>query len=257
MINIVKNEIIKLFGRRKIQIFVLVLIILTLFNLGTALITNAKISGLSYGQIFPLTLFTSVSSIIIPIFIIILVTSLVTDEYADGSLKLLLLRQASRRKVLSGKMIAITFIILVQLLLLMVMGYVLGSAFLGWGENLVIKGETYSGIQGLVLTFLIYLTSMVSYVSFGMIILLFAILFDNSGSVVGIGSAMLLLSIIAGQLFPDITPFLISSYFNTYNIITSGVGFFKIVSGFLIISAYGIIFYILSCHVFKKKDILL
>lgn len=252
-----KNEIIKLLARKRIQIFALILIILTLFNLGAALITNTKISGLSYGQVFPLTLFTSAASIIIPTFIIVLMTNLVTDEYVDGSLKLLLLRQSSRRKILLGKMIALTIVILMLLLLLMVMGYVLGSVFLGWRENLVIKGETYSKVQGLALTALIYITSIVSYVSFSMTILLFAILFDNSGSVVGIGAATLLASLTVSQLFPKLSPFLISSYFNTYNIITSGVGIEKIVAGFLILLAYGIIFYIISCHVFKRKDILL
>lgn len=257
MINIVRNEILKLLARKRIQIFASILIILTLFNIGGALITNTKIPELNYGQVFPLTLFTSAASIIIPIFIIILISNLVTDEYSDGSLKLLLLRQSSRIKIISGKIIALTIVVLLLLLLLIVLGYVFGGMFLGWGEGLMIKGRTYSDIQGLAFTVLIYLTSIIAYTSFAMTMLLFSILFGNSGSVVGIGAAILLASFAVSQLIPELSPFLINSYFNTYNIFTSGFGPQKIAAGFLIIAAYGAIFYILSCYVFNKKDILL
>jgi len=258
MLNVLKNELIKLFARRKIYVFLSILLIVSLAVLASSLITRNLNSFIKeYGQTFPLTLFDSTASIIIPIFIIILIADLVTEEYVDGSLKLSLLRPVSRRKLLLGKMGALVIGIMVLLLFLLILGYAIGILIFGWGDQFLIKGRTLTTGEGLLFTLKVYMLSLLPYASFGALILLFAVFMSNTGSVVGIGIGILLISLLTGQVFPELSAYLISSYFNTLDLLTSDMGAPEIICGLSLVAIYGILFYALSSWGFSKKDLLL
>ena len=252
-----------------------IILIVSLFSLASALITNGIFKptnpnadtamqsqilsslGRFNGQSFPLTLFGGVMSTILPIFVVILIANMVTDEYTDGSLKLPLLRQVSRNELLIGKLVSLTVVMILMMLFLILLGYGLGTAFFGWGDRFLIKGRAISSSQGFIFTLLIYGSSLISLVSFGMVILLFAVLLDNSGSVVAIGMGILFSSLFLGQVLPETSPYLISMYFNTYELFTSQTGLKEVALGFLVILTYGIGFLIPSIFIFKRKDLLI
>lgn len=257
MIRIVKNELYKLFARKKIFTFGIVIFVISLLILGESLLTNSKMPGVSTGQAFSIILLGGMASFVFPIMIVLLVTSLVTDEYMDGSLKLVLVRPVKRNEYLLGKVYAYLIIIAVFLFILLILGYIVGTIFFGWGDTLMIKGEEISSAKGIFLVIIVYALSLIPYFSFGMVIMFFAVLLDNSGSTVGIGSSLLIATFIIQQLVPDASPYLISSYFNTFYVVTSGMDAITIFLRFLLILSYGIIFYNLSQAVFKRKDILI
>lgn len=257
MINIVKNEVYKLFARKKIYTFGIVIFAISLLILGESLLTNSKMPGVSTGQGFPIILLGGMASFVFPIIIILLITGLITDEYMDGSMKLVLIRPVKRNEYLLGKIYAYLITIAIFLLILLILGYIAGTVFFGWGETLMIKGEEISSVKGILLVLIVYALSLIPYFSFGMVIMFFSVLLDNSGSAVGIGSALVIASFIIQQLVPDISPYLISSYFNTFYIVTSGLDGITIFLRFLLILTYGIIFYNLSQAIFKRKDILI
>ena len=136
MIKIIYNEVYKLLARKKIYIFMAIILIVSLFSLASALITNGIFKptnpnadtamqsqilsslGRFNGQSFPLTLFGGVMSTILPIFVVILIANMVTDEYTDGSLKLPLLRQVSRNELLIGKLVSLTVVMILMMLFL-------------------------------------------------------------------------------------------------------------------------------------------
>ncbi len=256
MFKVLSNEVYKLFAHKRIYIFMGIISIVAIFILIGAVLTNNLFLGKTSGQTFPLQIFDGEASIVMPILVILLITNLVTDEYADGTIKLPLLRKISRNKLLLGKIGAVVVVITLLLVFSFILGYILGIAFFGWGDQFIIKGDVLSSGKGIIFTLLVYGLSIISYISFGMIILLFAVLIDNSGSVVGIGMGILIVLLLVSQIFPDISLYLVSSYFNTFNLLTSGVEIKRIVFGFLIISAVGIVFYILSVIAFNRKDIL-
>lgn len=275
MANVIWNEIYKLLARKKIYIFAVILIVVCLFSLCSALITNSIFKSASphanadmqsqvmyalgkiNGQSIPLAMFDGItSSIILPVFIIILITDMVTDEYAEGTLKLPLLRQVGRYELLSSKLGALAVILMLMLLLMLIMGYGLGTAIFGWGDAFLIRGRGLSSSQGLLFTLLVYGSSLISMISFGMVILMFSVLFNNSGTVVGIGMAALFSSTMFGAVFPEVNSYLLSGYFNTYRFFTSYTGIEEIASGFLIVLTYGIVSLILSLLVFKRKNLL-
>ena len=80
---------------------------------------------------------------------------------------------------------------------------------------------------------------------------------QNSGAVVAIGMSILLSSLVIGQVFVKLSPYLITSYFNTFSLLTSALEIKRIVLGFTIVIFYGVIMYALSSLIFNRKDILI
>lgn len=256
MFKVTINELQKIFARRTVYVFMGVILIFSLFNLAGSLIANSYLAGKSFGQIFPLILFDGVGSFVMPMLVILLVVNMITDEYADGTIKLPLLRKVSRNQLLLGKMCALGIVLLVFLVFLLLLGYGLGIIFFGWGEQFLMKGKSYTSLHGIILTLTTYGVSLLSYISFGMVILLFAVLISNAASVVSIGTALLVTSLIAEYIIPNISPYLVSNYFNVYRLLASEAGTGRIALGLLVILIYSFVFYIFSFRVFNKKDLL-
>lgn len=256
MIKIMINEINKLLSQKKTYIFVGIIILISFINLTFAVVSNSYFASSSYGQTFPLILFDSIATLVLPMFVIIFIVNLVTDEYVDGSLKLPLLRKVSRNQLLLGKLCALGVILLIFMFVLLILGYSFGIIFFGWGESFFMKGKYYSSVAGITLTLSTYLISLLANVSFGTIILLFALLINNSASVAGIGMGVLLSSLIMDYMVPPAAPYMISNYFNSYRLLIEGVTFEKLLLMLLVIVGYGLLFYGMSLALFKRKDIL-
>lgn len=258
MFSIVKNEIYKLFARKTLYIFIGIMLMVVFFNIVSTLATNNTAFGKSYGETFPITLLETVASIIMPMFIIVTVSSLVGDEYGEGTLKLTLLQKVSRSKLLFGKVCALGVVILILLLILLILGYGLGIILFGWGGELLVKGKYLTSSQGVLLTLLSYGLSFIPYLSFGMVILLVSILIKSGGTTNAIGMGILFFSLFLDIAFPELSNYLIliSSYFNTYRTITMQENSNTVILGFLIIFVYGIVLYILSLKILNKQDLL-
>ncbi len=257
MTRLIMNEVIKIFHQKKVYIFFAILFIISLFNLAGTAITNRYLSGNNYGQTFPLILFDGVSNIIIPMFVIVLITSLFSDEYADGSLKLPLLRKVSRNQLLLSKMGAIGIVVLIFLLVLLILGYGLGISFFGWGDQFVLKSKSFEPYEGVMLTLFTYGISLISYLSFGMMILFLAVIINNSASVVAVSTGILFTSLVSDYIIPKAAPYLITNYFNTYRLFALDFEFKKLLAGLIVILTYGLGFYLTSISIFNRKDILI
>lgn len=256
MIKIMINEVNKMLSQKKTYVFIGIIILVSFINLTLAVVTKSYFDSSSYGQTFPLVLFDSISTLFLPVFVILYVVTLVTDEYVDGSLKLPLLRKVSRNQLLLGKICSLAVILLIFMLVQLILGYSFGMMFFGWGEGFFIKGKSYSSAAGISITVVTYIISLLSNVSFGTIILLFALLINNSASVAGIGIGVLFSSLLVDYMIPAAAPYMISSYFNSYRLLVEGITLEKFMIMLLVIVGYGLLFYGLSLIIFKKKDIL-
>lgn len=268
MINILVNEVYKMLSRKKIYIFMGILFLLVIIMTISTIMTNKAFGtgGLgnnqtinpmqTNGQSFPITLLDSIISFTLPIMVIILVADIVTGEYAEGSLKLPLLRQVSRKQLLVAKVGALLISIMILLFFIMILGYIFGAAILGWGDKFLIKEISLSTIYGILFTLFIYSFSILPLLSFGMVILLFSITLSNEGSVISTGVGIFITLTIVNEMFYRISPYLLNYYFNIYNLIGSGFEIENITTAILVIFSYGIVFYGASLSIFKKKDIL-
>lgn len=269
MSNIIVNEVYKLLARKKIYIFMVILFLLVLIMTISTSITNKafRSSNLNAnqaispmqinGQSFPITLLDGIISFALPIMVIILVADIVTGEYAEGSLRLPLLRQVSRTQLLLSKVCALAAAIMILLFFTAVLGYILGTVVLGWGDKFLLKSMALPPSYGILFTLSIYGFSVLPLLSFGMIILLFSVMLSNEGAVISTGMGILITLMVINEMFYKISPYLINNYFNVYNLISSGSGIENIFMALIIILIYGVLFYILSISIFKKRDILI
>ena len=257
MIRLIMNEVIKLFHQKKVYIFFAVILVISLFNLLGTISTRGYLSGYNYGQSFPLIIFDGVSNIIFPMFVVVIIAGLFSDEFSDGSLKLPLLRKINRNELLLAKMGALGVMILIFLFVTMILGYVFGILFFGWGQDFVLKSKSFEVYEGILLTLFTYGISLISYMSFGMIILFLAVTIINSASVVVVGTGILFALHFSDYFYPKATPYLITSYFNTYRLLALEFDIINLIIGFLVIITYGVVFYAASIGIFKKKDLLI
>jgi ABC-2 type transport system permease protein len=263
------NEIYKIFVRKKIYIFIIILLIMAIFTGISTLHSNNLLGAEAQGQDqiisyvkdnaqnFPLIFLDGVSSFILPIFVIILISDMITDEYAEGTLKLTLLRQISRKKLLISKVLALTIILAVLFFFMVILGYIIGVTFLGLGDGFTFKEISLHPTMGMLFTLFIYLLSMFPLLAFAMIILIFAVLLSNSGEVIGIGVGLLFISMLVGQILNRLSPYLISNYFSLPKILYSGLELPSLLFGVLIAVAYGMVAFVVSLNIFRKRDMLI
>ncbi len=253
MINIIKCEIFKLYKTKKIFISILFMLLSIFYSIFNEFIINSESLSKSSGNIFSLSLLSSYSSFLIPILIIISVISLINNEHSDGSLTLILLKPFTRGKIVLAKFFSISIFITIFLIVSLIIGYLLSYIIFGFSQNFIIKGISLSYADGIKLTLMSYLLSIISYIafiSFNMLICLSI----NPPSYAAITSIVVFFSMqILNSIFNEISPLLINYYFNSYNaILESSLGFN---SALLINSIYILVFLCISILIFTKKEI--
>jgi ABC-type transport system involved in multi-copper enzyme maturation permease subunit len=265
MINLIKNETFKVFRLKKLYIFMAIGFVLLIINCIEFLVLKSfseqvppglidMLSNLS-GQSFPMMMLPGLAQLII-IFMAILLADIISDEYKNGTLKLSLLRQVSRADLLISKIVAMFITVAVFLGFTMIVSYIAGTLFFGWGDKTVINNETFETGKGLILTFQSYLITLFPYLGFGMLIVFISVLLTSMGATIGISlGTMIVLSIV--ELIEQVKDYSIYHQMNYFY--TNFISGFKWGSTFLdilIIMAYIAIPYIGSVLVLKNKDIL-
>lgn len=256
MIRVIGNEMKKILSQKTIYVFSTAVIFVIFLNILGALITNNTALGKNYGETFPVTIFEGLAGVVIPIFIVAMVSNMVAEEYSEGTIKLTLLSRVSRSRLLTGKLLALGIILSIFLILMLLLGYGIGVALLGWGGEFMVKGRALTPGQGIVITLLTYGLSLIPFMSFAAFIMFISILTKKGGAATIVGCGVLFFLLLLQIAFPDLAQFIVTNYFNTYRIITSQGGIQTIVTGFSIIFTYGLILYALSLRIFNRQDIL-
>jgi ABC-2 type transport system permease protein len=278
MISLAKNEVYKIFKQRKIYIFMFIIFVLTCLEyVGAIIVNKASRSNSSItspfmnmnGQTMPLMMLSGISTIIV-IFITILLADIVTDEYKNGTLKLSLLAPISRSKLLVSKVVGLLFGTLILLVFTMIISYLLGTVFFGWGDKFILNGfnyntngdlvkqtMTFSVSKGILFTIFSYIIQVLPYMAFGMIVLFLSLLFSNMGATIGTSLGVWFAFTILDQISKDVKLYTITSYFSFYSKFIDKIDFEATLIDLSVIIVYIVIFYVLSLILFRKKDILL
>lgn len=254
MLNIVKNELFKVFAKKKVYIFMAILFVLSVLPCVASLIlkNGAEITG----QMLAISQLTMLTDLLIPIFITILISDLYTEEYADGTLKLQLMHPVSRGKLLSSKMITLAMTIMILLIFSMISGYIVGTAFFGWGDQFAIDDVAYSTGSGILLTFGSYMVSVIPMISFGAFVLLITLQFTSGGAAVGTSIGVFIILTYTSQFIEEAKPFIINNFFDVFYLFINNSEIKNIVNAFTVIAIYGIGSYIISSFIFHRKEIL-
>ena len=253
LLKLIQNELVKLFAKKKIYIFMGIIFVMTL--LLAFIYKFANIDKTMSAQMFPLEILTMQLDMLLPIFISILIADIITDEYRTGTLKLPLIHPVSRKKLLNSKLFVLVITISFLLLFSLIISYGLGMSLFAWEEGFSFNETIYTANQGIFITIGSYIISILPLLTFSLLIMLISLKLSSSGAVVGSAIGLLFGFDILIQLSEVVRPYILNYYFRYYSIlINKGIGEESII-GFLVIILYGTVAYLLAVKIFQEKDI--
>ncbi|WP_010246007.1 ABC transporter permease [Acetivibrio cellulolyticus] len=241
-----KNETSKIFSKKKfIFLFSISLLVtvaastinlLSSRNFGAPLLNNANL---------PVTVLNFMSSLLLPLFILMLTSDLFSGEFSDNSIVMSLVRPITRNKLYISKILAIGISILFLLL---------GTFLISLIASLF-GGNLSTCLSKLPSNFIAYVSAVIPMLLVA-IITAFAAQFTKSGSLTVV--IMILASIFmsaASLIFPEIIPFMPTTYLTWYQNFYTDFNLSIILNQLLYILAYGIIFMFAGTYLFTQKDI--
>lgn len=249
MFCMLKNELYKIFHSRRIYVFLSILFVFSaaLAVLISSITPSEQISEEMLknlkGAYFPVQILSTITDLLLPIFITLIITFIISDEYDNGTLKLPLLHGFSRGWVIVSKVLASTIVMILMLAFVYVVSY--GAGLIFWGSSVIEKTVALSTLKA-------YLLTMLPFLAFIIIASFLAILFKNSGVVIGIVVAILVLSSFIGALFPDASTYIITYYLKAFS---SSVANLEYLRAVIVCLIYGVVFYIASYLKFFKMEI--
>ncbi|KUO50839.1 MAG: hypothetical protein APF76_01270 [Desulfitibacter sp. BRH_c19] len=264
MFNLIKNEIYKIFKTKKIYVFMLVIFIynfLPVLEQVTGAIEEADV--VINGQNIAFYMLNFMITNIMPIFIIVSISDMITGEYVNGTLILPLTHSVSRIKLLTAKIIALFIPLAILLLFSLVLSYALGTAIFGWGDQFIFQevdqplqsAVVYSTQEGIIVTFASYMLSIFPLLAFGMMIMLLALHFNSSGVTVGISIGLLIFLSILGSAVERLMPYLITNGFSLFKILYISRDMGEFIATSIVTAVYAIAFFLASVYIFNKKDL--
>lgn len=264
MINLIENELFKIFRLKKLYISVAIAILIELLEAVVYIYMKQNPSGLAAddlsslaslnGQSFPLLMLIGFNQYSV-VFMSIILADIISDEFRTGTIKLSLLRPVSRIELLNSKIVALFVSLAILLGFTLITSYLVGSIFFGWGDETLIAGISYDTIKGLLLTFQSYFFTLFSYFAFGMIIVFVSILCKNMGLTVGISLGLMTFLIVLENV-KSVHNFSIWHQQDLYMNFIRDFSWGNTLIGLANIIVYSVGFYILSLIIFRKKDIL-
>ncbi|HHX75174.1 MAG TPA: ABC transporter permease subunit [Firmicutes bacterium] len=254
MSGLLKNEWLKLVNNKKLPFFLLVVATIQLLPVVMTLFLNMRTLN---GQVYPLTMFGLLVSFALPLFLLILVAEIVTEEHTAGLLALSLLHPVTRFKVITAKVIFLLTVILGLLLFAMLLGYAVGTLLFGWGGEFMLRGVAFTTGQGIAITFLSYLAAALPQLAFSQLVMFLAVLINSSAAVTGIAAGIFMSASMLMLLADEIRPFLLTSYFNTVPVLTDyAAGITGLCDFFAFPALCALAFFLLTVLVFGRKDML-
>ncbi len=254
MLPAIKNEIKKGWANKKIYAFLVTIVIANLLPGLETLI--GEVDFIINGQNLPLYMLNTFAVIILPIFVIVIVSDMISTEYTNGTLKLPLIQQVSRTNLLAAKLIALFIMIIAVLLIAMFTSYLMGTLFYGWGDIFIyeeVTSLTFTGVNRVVGSYLI--TSVPLFI-FGIVVMLFSLIFDSSGAVIGISMGLHILFSFIGAVTELVNPYLITYYFNEVSPLIFDTGdMMQTLTAIIVMLVYGVVSFATCVLVFNKKDL--
>jgi hypothetical protein len=152
MMNLLANELYKLFRTRKPYAFAAIMIVILVLNFYNYTPGDPMVVWtFRNGQSVPLNTLDLLSQFMV-IFIPIFLGDSVTNEYRRGTLKLALLRPVRRSGLLGAKLASLFVFIVIMTAFYVTAAYAVGACCLGWGDGTEYAGSVYSPAQGIRLT---------------------------------------------------------------------------------------------------------
>ncbi|MEK3725150.1 ABC transporter permease [Paenibacillus sp. FSL H8-0034] len=251
-LSLIQNEQMKIYSRARTWIMLAILVLVVV--LWAVMLKYVVESGLN-SMISFVSMSTSLSTLVF-IFTVIVAGDSVASEFTWGTIKLLLIRPATRSKVLASKYISVVLFLITLLLVLLIASYFVGLIFFGLGGMIpeqdsftdILKTYGYKGIDLLMSITLAFMISAAFRSSSLAIGLSFLLMFVTSSGLIFV-LAQFKYTWVKYLLFANTD---LSIYHSGGKPLVEGMSL-----GFSIsmLIAYWVVFYGVSWLFFTKRDI--
>ncbi|MBX4270431.1 ABC transporter permease [Clostridium estertheticum] len=241
MLKIFKNEIIKMVSSKKFYLLCAILIF-SIILMGT--VKNPRINANNF---MLATLDGMVMKPIVPIFMVLVIVEVLTDDYSLGTMKFSLMTTIKKSDFIIGKLLFIALYALIFMAISFIFSYIVGTTIFGLGG----KEET---IKNLVYNIKCYGVLILPLLSFCAMMSLIALLINNSGAMIGLGIGIIVILSTLISVQENVIYFMpgggmyAASYINKSG--PHSIFLFAIVA-----VIYIIVFSFISSLVINKKDI--
>ncbi|MGH4123194.1 MAG: ABC transporter permease [Clostridium sp.] len=242
MLKIFKNEIIKMVSSKKFYLLCAILIF-------SIILMGAVGSRINANNFVVATLDGMVMKPIVPIFMVLVIVEVLTEDYSLGTMKFSLMTTIKKSDFIIGKLLFISLYALIFMAISFIFSYIVGTIIFGLGG----KEET---IKNLVYNIKCYGVLILPLLSFCAMISLIALFINNSGAMIGLGIGITVILSMLMLVQKDVIYFMpgggmyAASYINKSG--PHSIFLFAIIA-----VIYIIVFSQVSSLIIKKKDIVL
>ncbi len=209
--------------------------------------------------------FTLGFSSLLTLFIIIIASSIVSQEYAWGTIKLLMMRPINRWKILLSKYVTVLFNTLVLFLVLVVLSFLLGLIVFGPGHlslHYVYAHQSEIRDVSIFTHFIQYLGSkLIGVIMISSFAFMLSTLFKSNALAIALSIiiqyAGSVIMVLLGQLNPNYSKYVFFSNTDLYQYVEGTPAIKGLTFGFSItvLLIYFVVFMAVSTIVFQKRDI--
>lgn len=237
----IKNELDKIFRRKKYRILPILTVCITMFG---ALIGNIPNSIISFSMSnYPYAILSLCCYLIIPFVAFTLTSDIISGECEKKELKNFLTRHISRTEILFGKLTAI----IVYALLLTTGNVIIALIF-----SLIFSGFASVSILAVLLSVCITVIPIIAFVSFAGFI---SVLCKNGVSAFGTGILAYGGFILLGLIFSRISSSIFTSYLALYKmIIGHSIPIFRLILGIAVLLGFSLMFLSGAGMKFERKE---
>lgn len=238
------NEIQKLFSKKKFIVFMIFMVVISFLSAFFISSIQAKLVFIAMSSMsFPLMVLSVFVNILLPLLIFMAASELFPGEISDRSLKLVLIMPISRLKIYVSKIIAISILVCLNLFVVFLASTI---------SSLVLHVNIIS-LHYVISSYLIDIIP-------ALILILFAVFiaqFFTSSSASIISCLLIFAGIKVLSLFiSGLNNMIFTSYLNWYSLWTLGTNnFYRNSNIFLMLFAYGIIFFTIGYYIFDRREI--
>lgn len=238
------NEIFKISKKKKIT----AALIFSLLSVIAAAIAEYSLNNFAGIRVtgsseFSIMILTILSYSLFPLFTAFICIDMFAGEFSDYTIKFTLTGPASRFKVFSGKILAISTFIICNLIFVMVLS-VVASLFIN------------SNAPNLMKIIISYIMTFLPIFILALAVVLISNITKGTTSAFMLSIFVFLIFNVLSLVFPQIRSFLFTSDFDWYRLILgSYINYSKILRIFMILFGYGIMLFAAGYYLFEKKDI--
>lgn len=242
MSTILKNEFIKMLHSRKFYILSAILI-------ACIALEYTMVHGLNAHNCVLDALGGMVMKPILPAFMVIVISDIITEDYTHGTMKFSLIAPIKRSELIAAKLLFIALYAIIFLTISFISSYILGIAFFGLESS----GDF---IKDLIFNLKWYASITLPLVSFCTVISFIATLINNSGEVIGAGIGFQFIMIAVNRGIKNAIYYTFEGGMYTFDIMNN-ISVHNILTFAITSCIYIFIFACLAAIVMKKKDIVL